>query len=977
MNKYSLKNIFFIAIIVFLLVSVCVTGIFSTRTNDYSPYTVGRLSIYNEDGTNFVYENKKNSSVKLSVGDTSLASAHKITNVVVFICFSDEDVSSFRNLLNDGFISRFNGGVPSLYSYYHALSYGELVVNSIFATNETLFYIYRDNKARSYYDEIVETSGSKRYTAESSLLNSAIQQADDFFDYTDVDLDVNDDGYVDSVSFVINGIKQDEWGGLMWPHAWELDVISGASNPATTSTTLNGIQVNDYTFTFAGESSLGLITHEFGHLLGMPDLYHYDKGTPLFPDNNANYLPVGYWDLMHKECDVPQFTTTYMRYKYLSFVSKEQITELSESGTYTLKPTTTTSKEETLAYCITVSDTESIWMEFRSKNQGAYDSLLPSSGLIVYRINNTVQGNEEGRPKSTRYPYEIFIFRPDCAPSSYSTMNAEYYNLGYAGLSIDNENFSSLGNTTSTTKYDSNCIYLTDGSNTGISIVITEETDDLITFSVELSSFDASTVSSSYVSGRDLSGKTVKDLHYSYLGEPLEVSLFVKYGNRTSYAEITDFTIEYENTFSPEGQTAYAVFTHANKEYRSPFTLYLYRSNVLSVTVVRQPEKTIYSIGDEIDLSGLSITVAYSSGNENYFSYSQSEKNLWKVTEGVDMNSVGVYPKVKVVYNDTVNFYIAPITVNGKVVSIRVIEKDTKHIASNTLSAKFNVVAVYEGGSETKLNENQYSVEYLTSVNYQKNVVKIIYNGDETITTNSYVHLVGNSRVQSITHEITDEESLYFGQSPSFSKGKLAFTFDNGYVISGENALPTENYRTDILQSFSPTKTGMQSMRVDVDDGYFTVSVTVYVKTENILSQVTDNVHSDNIIINKAKNYVLLKEDVTLSDLASSLGSYLTIGFVNTVDSFVLSTNTHGGRLIGESTKLVLLSQDGERIVEYSLYRLGDGNGDGSVTYQDIAFWTQSLLKNENKVSFDVDEDGAYTLKDLVLLNELYGGEIR
>lgn len=960
-----------IIIATLLLSAVILVGVFS---KNYEENVVGRLTVYDDDGATVIESKRKSGILK---ADNDLLSSYDVTNVVIFIYFQGESKSEFLNSI-ENFDDHFNGDEISLRDYYSRLSYGTFEVNSIFAMENSQFCVYQASNNRSFYEKVTASKGSTRYNAESGLLNSAVQYADDYFDYQGVDLDVNDDGYVDSVSFVVSGSytnTTEYWGGLIWPHAWQLDDISKVSTPATSSKTLNGIKVNDYTFTFAKNFSLGLVAHEFGHLLGLPDLYRYDTGTTLIPDRNANYMPVGFWDLMHREHTTPQYVTTYLRYKYLNFALGTQIKEITESGTYTLNPTATALQTETLAYKISVSDKESIYIEYRLRSSSPYEKLLPSDGILVYRINNTVSGNEESKHQSTSNPYEVYVFRPSVATSG-TTVQKELENLGYAALSVDNPHFSSLGKKESTKSYDSECIYLTNGANTGIIITPVEEKDGKITFTVDLGTYDNDTIVDSYVLGKELSGKEIKKEHYAYLGEPLDVELYVKYGARDSYVQISDFTLEYNNEYTPEGQTAYAVFTDAKGEHKVPFTLYLYRSVINEIAVLKQPSRTVYSAGDEIDLTGLSVRVTYSSGSTSLLNYRPTEKDLWKVVEGLDMNVCGVYDHVKVTYDNVITFYLAPITVTDKIVSLAVSERDTHRIKSDTLTPKFNVIATYANGSSSPLGENAYTINYQNNVDYGKALVDIVLNADDEVMVTTYVFVVGSAKVTSITVEGNVDFTLMYGQTPDFEQNKLTVNFDDGYAINANNALPLDNYRSEILKNYIPTKTGLQALGYTLDEGSFSVNLTVYVKPDNILSVSSENPNASDIILNTAKNSIYLKKDFTLKELASALNSYLNVSFVNAIDGYELALNTHGERTMGHTTTVTLTSTDGDVIVTYTIYRIGDGNGDGIITYLDRPYWTQDLLAGRNTLHFDVNGDGKYSLTDLTILAKTYGGDI-
>ena len=62
---------------------------------------------------------------------------------------------------------------------------------------------------------------------------------------------------------------------------------------------INGSQVYDYLFMLSGSwyYNVGVLCHEFGHVLGAPDYYHYDGG--------GAPTPVGGWDVMASNGNPP------------------------------------------------------------------------------------------------------------------------------------------------------------------------------------------------------------------------------------------------------------------------------------------------------------------------------------------------------------------------------------------------------------------------------------------------------------------------------------------------------------------------------------------------------------------------------------------------------------------------------------------------------------------------------------------------
>jgi len=124
----------------------------------------------------------------------------------------------------------------------------------------------------------------------------------DIWDRYDCDGDGNynePDGYVDHLQLVHAGIDESDGGGVqgpdaIWAHSWYANFADiGVTGP--TGCLLGGYPVGD-TGLWAGDYTIqsenggvGVFAHEFGHDLGLPDLYDTE---------GANDNSVSFWDLM-------------------------------------------------------------------------------------------------------------------------------------------------------------------------------------------------------------------------------------------------------------------------------------------------------------------------------------------------------------------------------------------------------------------------------------------------------------------------------------------------------------------------------------------------------------------------------------------------------------------------------------------------------------------------------------------------------
>ncbi len=891
-----------------------------------------------------------------------LTDSDEVINIVIFICFADEDVRQVNGSIPADIDKSFNGAENSVGDYYSALSYGDFTLRTVFPVlSNGSFAIYKDEQTRSYYNNNKNESGMSRTKPEGKLLENAVTFANAYFSFGNIDIDSNDDGCVDCITFLISGNyhnDRDHWGRIMWPHSWSFGEINA-------SATLGGVAVNHYTFQFLDAfdsdgsfTKIGLACHELGHAVGgLPDLYHYNHDT--------SYLPVGYWDLMHLDCVTPQFMTTYMRWKYLGFVGDDQVAEMTKSGRYELTPTTVTSRSKPLAYRITVSETESIWIEYRRKDVSVYDKDLPGSGLLVYRVNTSATlGNQNAKHHSVLFPEELFVYRPSLATQKTGT-EKEKENLSYAYVSLDNQYFSHLGDSVATGNYDSKCIYLTNGKNTGIVITVEEENTEHAVFNVALGKYDASEIESAYVLGKDLDGNDTKNRHDMYLGESLNIKLYVKYRTRSVPIRITDFETQTEDLTVPNetGSTAYVTFTDEyGSTYKYPFTLRVFDKMLPETArIISYPTKTSYVVGETFSPDGLSLQVTFFSGEKREIAYSAKTATFWHIV-GYDTSKSGTYT-VFVTYDGTVSVSF-PVVVKTNLVSMRIDEKNTNHIRTPDHEPVFRVIGLYADGMEYPLERGEYNIlPYNTAKAYVSIPVTLCV---DDIFCETYVYNA-TSPITSMSIVTPPKTTYRYGEALSLSDGRMQVSFENGFSLDGEQAMPLDNYYDLFAARYSPIKVGKQTLSFSYEKAAASMTVSVQPSANDLLLSSDESIR-----INEQQKSVLLFADSTLSVPENGLKSYLSLSFV--YRECEMTSRTYGD-FIGDGFTLVLKNADGVAICEYAVVRVGDTDGDGVLTTSDVQNLSEKLLEGSGDYTADVTGDGLFTLTDLILLAESAEGK--
>lgn len=357
-----------------------------------------------------------------------------INNIVIFIRFSDEAPTIFNSQRSyyDAYFNKTEG--PSLLDYFDEVSYNKLSITSSYyphVDDFTTNLSYQDIHPRAYYQPYNATTNTLGYATDSesterehSLLERAILAVSPEIPTT-LDIDGDNDNYVDNIVFLISGAPG-AWASLLWPHMWSL---------YTKNIMINRKRVWNYNFDLTGTSTyftVGVICHEFFHTLGGPDLYHYYDDTA--PD------AVGPWDLMNSTSNPPQYMGAWMKYKYMGWIAGPPV--ISTPGTYTLNPL---SMETGNIYRINspYSINEFFVLEYR-KQTGIYESSLPGSdnGILIYRINSNYDGNADGPPD------EVYIYRPGGTTTASGSLNSAIFSksLGRTEFNFASDPYPFLSN---------------------------------------------------------------------------------------------------------------------------------------------------------------------------------------------------------------------------------------------------------------------------------------------------------------------------------------------------------------------------------------------------------------------------------------------------------------------------------------------------------------------------------------------------
>jgi immune inhibitor A len=296
--------------------------------------------------------------------------------VVILIEFSDvthqgsNSVGHFNSIILDS-------GSNSMYEYYREASYGQTSV-----VGDVGSRWYRSSDPMSEYGADSSGGVDDANGPIYRLVTEAIQLADSDIDFSNYDND--GDGVVDHVIVVHagNGQENTQTANSIWSHHWAV-VDADTSAPGNQELITNdGVQVYGYIM-LSENSPMGVFAHEFGHDLGLPDLY----------DTDGSSDGVGDWDIMgggswlgFPQGSQPSLPSAFSKAK-LGWVDPVVV-----DSALTDQPIPSVWNNPAI-YKLPIGDFDGEYFLVENRQQQGYDSNIPGSGLLIWHVDEDEPGN--------------------------------------------------------------------------------------------------------------------------------------------------------------------------------------------------------------------------------------------------------------------------------------------------------------------------------------------------------------------------------------------------------------------------------------------------------------------------------------------------------------------------------------------------------------------------------------------------------
>ncbi|MGQ9582799.1 MAG: M6 family metalloprotease domain-containing protein [Thermoplasmatota archaeon] len=316
-----------------------------------------------------IYGRSPPQSSEAALGANSARRASGAVRALVLLIEFQDFIHSAGSEPSDFSRALFNSspGARSLRAYFMENSYGRLDVGG-----EVVPVWLKSEHNMSQYGADALPGVDNANGPIHRLVTEAVRKADPVVDFSGFDM--NGDGYIDFLMIVHAGQGQESSyldRNTIWSHRWydyDEPVVDGV--------------VAGFYMMCSEFSPIGTFAHEFGHELGLPDLY----------DTDGDSLGAGYWDLMALGSWLDGGSSP----AHLSAYCKMRL------GWLAPVPQTTDAENLSLQAVELAPAALRLWIEppheyFLIENRQAlgWDACIPGPGLLIWHIDERAADNRD------------------------------------------------------------------------------------------------------------------------------------------------------------------------------------------------------------------------------------------------------------------------------------------------------------------------------------------------------------------------------------------------------------------------------------------------------------------------------------------------------------------------------------------------------------------------------------------------------
>ncbi len=516
---------------------------------------------------------------------------------VIYFQFPDMAVtyplSDIDNIFNqEGYGHPGNPGSGSYREYYEEISYGQ------FSPVAYVVGVFTAPHNHDYYGSDHQNSGARQRQLMRAMVDAAEWAGINWSQF-----DNDGDGDVDGVTLVHAGPGAEEGDGSnIWSHRWTL---------GSHAVTYDGVFINDYNVNpelqGTGIVAIGVIAHEFGHVLGLPDLYDTDGSSS--GSGKLALMASGSWGTVGTTPWYPAamnaWSKTEMSWSNVVAIHTEA-TNVGLEQSYT---------SNTIYRVNNPEDNSEYWLIENRQKRGT-DVLMPAPGMLYWHID-TEKTSQGWAPNNDEPHYGVGLEQADGLFDLENDGSSDGADP-YPGLTDNHEFTHCTAPSTVSYYYQPSMVAFTNISNADSIMTFDVSFDDVATGTMAaVGSGDAFAVGSLAISMTN--SVTLNEFSFELTQYPSILTLenVAVSGRATADSVIvTDNFIELVNPAIPNGS-----------------------GEILMLTVFAQT-----GTGGTVDIGADDVTAFDSNGNMVCFMFDESTYDINPITQLVTVDSATASP---------------------------------------------------------------------------------------------------------------------------------------------------------------------------------------------------------------------------------------------------------------------------------------------------------------------------------------------
>jgi len=309
----------------------------------------------------------------LALGIETVDTAYVIVILVDFDDWPYSNGVAGTTELFDSILFSDNNPTGSMTDYYLENSYDKFcIVGNIFGW-------YRMDSTYEWYVSDDDGLTRGRYLA-ADAVDAAEADSVDFSEY-----DHDDDGYCDGVIVIHAGRGAEEGVYGIWSHKWNIWPKKFIDSVWVEAYTMNPEET--WFPTGVKLSPIGVFCHEYGHVLGLPDLYDIDY-------NPSSSDGLGYWSIMAygnqlNYSKTPAHFDAWCKASigFLDFIELDSNVFQDTIAAIEYNPVAYKLKNDS-------TGTHEYWV-IENRQRVSFDLYLPGQGLCIYHVDENAPPNNQ------------------------------------------------------------------------------------------------------------------------------------------------------------------------------------------------------------------------------------------------------------------------------------------------------------------------------------------------------------------------------------------------------------------------------------------------------------------------------------------------------------------------------------------------------------------------------------------------------